>query len=88
MSSYCLTSLYAQFLFELLGKKKGNIRKYKKELGGGSWVAQWLSISAFGSGCDPRVLGWSPTSPPPPHPPRGNLLLPQHISLPLSMYLS
>ena len=27
----------------------------------GTWVAQWVKVSAFGSGHDPRVLGSSPT---------------------------
>ena len=26
----------------------------------GTWVAQWVKAAAFGSGHDPRVLGWSP----------------------------
>ena len=28
----------------------------------GAWVAQWVKASAFGSGHDLRVLGWSPAS--------------------------
>ena len=34
----------------------------KMRWGGGTWVAQWVKASAFSSGYDPRVLGWSPTS--------------------------
>ena len=33
--------------------------KRTKSRAKGTWVAQWLR-SAFGSGCDSRVLGWSP----------------------------
>ena len=28
----------------------------------GTWVAQWVKASAFGSSCDPSVLGSSPAS--------------------------
>ena len=33
-----------------------------KSIDVGTQVAQWVGASAFGSGHDPRVLGWSPTS--------------------------
>ena len=46
----------------------------------GTWVAQWVKASAFGSGHDPRVLGSSPTS--------GSLLSREPASLPRSACLS
>ena len=48
--------------------RKGNVL--------GPWAAQGLSVSAFGSGRDPGVLGSSPT---------GSLLLPLPVSLSLSL---
>ena len=46
----------------------------------GAWVAQWVKASAFGWGCDPRVLGSSPTS--------GSLLSGEPASPSLSACLS
>ena len=41
-------------------QKEGKKKKIKKEVLGGTWVAQWVKASAFSSGHDPRVLGSSP----------------------------
>ena len=51
-----------------------------KSSSGGAWVAQWVKASAFGSGCDPRVLGSSPAS--------GSLLGREPASLSLSACLA
>ncbi|XP_059247822.1 uncharacterized protein LOC132012179 isoform X5 [Mustela nigripes] len=40
--------------------KEGNCFAIKSDLPRGTWVAQWVKASAFGSGHDPRVLGSSP----------------------------
>ena len=52
----------------------------KENLLRGAWVAQWVKASAFGSGHDLRVLGWSPAW--------GSLLRREPASLPLSACLS
>ena len=57
--------------------KEGVLKKVKS---GGTWVAQWVKASAFGSGRDPRVLGLSPTS--------GSLLNGEPASSSLSACLS
>ena len=51
-----------------IAERKGNLNKSEDTHGDektyywGTWVAQWVKASAFGSGHDPRVLGSSPTS--------------------------
>ena len=44
---------------ERLGKQLSCIRESKLCFGG-TWVAQWVKASTFGSGHDPGVLGSSP----------------------------
>ena len=54
-----------------------------------TWVAQWLSVSAFGSGRDPRVLGLNPAlGSPSKEEPSAILLLLLPVSASLSACLS
>ena len=61
----CQVTEFALILNEsqiVLSKQMSQQQKTEKAKWQGAWVAQSCKASAFGSGCDPRVLGSSPAS--------------------------